>query len=233
MNRVLLVEDDASLIDGLEYAMRKNGFDPDVARTEVEAIAKFTRDSYDLILLDVALGNGSGFTVCAEVRRLSSVPIVFLTASDGEASVVKGLDLGGDDYVTKPFRLTELFARINAVMRRARLSSPAPTAILSNGIALDVVAHRATADGRRIDLTEAEFRLLKLFMENANAVLTRERILERLWDADGVFVDDNTLSVLVNRLRGKIERDPSAPRAIRTVRGAGYRWDDADDGDRE
>lgn len=226
MKRILLVEDDADLIDGLEYAFRKNGFEPVLARSEREALERVSEGRYDLLLLDVTLGDGSGFNVCREARKTSSVPIVFLTASDGETSVVKGLDIGGDDYVTKPFRLTELFARVNAVLRRTRPETTRESVLISNGISLNVPERQATIGNERLELTAAEFRLLRLFMENKNAVLERDRILSLLWDSSGAFIDDNTLSVHVNRLRGKIERDPSCPTSLVTVRGVGYRWND-------
>lgn len=228
-NRILLVEDDTSLIDGLEYTLVKNGFDVRVAQTVQEALALFGQDTFDLLLLDLTLPDGTGFDICRSVRRHSEVPIIFLTASDEEVNVVMGLDIGGDDYITKPFNLGELVSRIKALLRRARkLRSPI---LESHGIAVDLMKGSATKNGQSLELTAAEQRLLILFLQNPGMVLSRETILERLWDSQSDFVDDNTLSVYIRRLRSKIEDDPNHPVWLLTVRGIGYKWQPESAGD--
>lgn len=228
-NRILLVEDDTSLIDGLEYTLVKNGFDVRVAQTVQEALALFDQDTFDLLLLDLTLPDGTGFDICRSVRRHSEVPIIFLTASDEEVNVVMGLDIGGDDYITKPFNLGELVSRIKALLRRARkLQSPI---LESHGIAVDLMKGSATKNGQSLELTAAEQRLLILFLQNPGMVLSRETILERLWDSPSDFVDDNTLSVYIRRLRSKIEDDPNHPVWLLTVRGIGYKWQSKSAGD--
>ncbi len=230
MSKLLLLEDDMSLIDGLTYTFRKNGFEVEVARTVGEALAKLPDlADFDLLILDVTLPDGTGFTVCEEVRRQSEeIPILFLTASDEEVNVIRGLDSGGDDYITKPFKLGELLSRIRALLRRAGMSSRQPAGqIRCGGLTIDLVSRRAVLRGRALDLTQAEFRLLCLLARNAGRTVTREVILNDLWDNAGAFVDDNTLSVYVRRLREKVEEDPSQPRHLITVRGCGYQWKEA------
>lgn len=228
-NRILLVEDDTSLIDGLEYTLVKNSFDVRVAQTVQEALALFDQDTFDLLLLDLTLPDGTGFDICRSVRRHSEVPIIFLTASDEEVNVVMGLDIGGDDYITKPFNLGELVSRIKALLRRARkLRSPI---LESHGIAVDLMKGSATKNGQSLELTTAEQRLLILFLQNPGMILSRNSILERLWDSPSDFVDDNTLSVYIRRLRRKIEDDPNHPAWLLTVRGTGYKWQSESAGD--
>jgi DNA-binding response OmpR family regulator len=179
---------------------------------------------YDLLLLDLTLPDGSGFEICRKARQTSNVPIIFLTASDEEVNVVMGLDMGGDDYITKPFKLNELISRINALLRRAGISNALHTGLKSNGITVRLDENRVLKDGLEIELTVVEYRLLCLLMQNPNNVLTRAVILDKLWDGSGSFVDDNTLSVYVRRLRSKIEDDPENPMYLLTARGVGYKW---------
>ena len=226
-NRILLVEDDTSLIDGLEYTLMKNNFDVRIAQTVRDALSLFDQESFDLLLLDLTLPDGTGFDICRSVRQRSEVPIIFLTASDEEVSVVMGLDIGGDDYITKPFNLGELISRINALLRRSkRLQSPV---LKSQGIAVDLMRGSVTKNGQPLELTAAEQRLLILFLQNPGMLLSRDMILERLWDSHGDFVDDNTLSVYIRRLRSKIEDDPNHPARLLTVRGMGYKWQSSGD----
>lgn len=226
MNKILLLEDDASLIDGLQYALCKEGYEVEVARRVSEAMEYF-ENGYDLLLLDVARPDGMGFEVCESVRKSgSSVPVIFLTAADDEMSIVRGFDSGGDDYVTKPFRLSELRARIHALLRRAGMDQKNDRRLVSGNITMDLEKCLAEKDGKVLELTGAEYRLLGLLIRNAGIVVTRNRILEELWDSGGSFVDDNTVSVYVRRLREKIERDPSKPERLMTVRGFGYRWNE-------
>lgn len=221
-----MLEDDISLIDGLCYALKKQGYETEVARSVAEA-ESCLQQSFDLLLLDVSLPDGTGFEVCENVRKSGSlVPIIFLTAADDEVSIVRGLDGGGDDYVTKPFRLGELCSRIHALLRRAGLSKEENDILRSGEITVDLQKGRVLRGSDVIELTGAEYRLLVLLLRNAGIVVTRNRILEELWDSGGNFVDDNTVSVYIRRLREKIEEDPSAPRYLLTVRGFGYRWNE-------
>lgn len=183
-------------------------------------------NKYDLLILDVTLPDGTGFKVCEKVRRQGiEIPIIFLNASDEEVNVIRGLDSGGDDYITKPFKLGELCSRIRALLRRAGVSNKDKAASIQCGdIAIDLLGSRAFLKGKVLDLTNAEYRLLCLLVRNANRVVTRDIILNELWDDAGNFVDNNTLSVYVRRLREKVEVDPSRPQHLITVRGFGYQW---------
>lgn len=219
-----MLEDDVSLIDGLCYALERQGYETEVARSVAEA-EKYLRQSFDLLLLDVSLPDGTGFEVCENVRKSGSrVPIIFLTAADDEVSIVRGLDGGGDDYVTKPFRLGELYSRIRALLRRAGLPGEDNGILRSGEITVDQQKGKVLRGSETVELTAAEYRLLVLLLRNAGIVVTRNRILEELWDSGGSFVDGNTVSVYIRRLREKIEEDPSVPRHLLTVRGFGYRW---------
>ena len=227
MNRLLLLEDDLSLIEGLRYSLEKNNFVLDIVRTVEDARKSLTqRNSYDLLLLDVTLPDGTGFQICEEVRAKGDLtPIIFLTASDEEINVIRGLDSGGDDYITKPFKLGELCSRIRALLRRSGLFQETPSNCLRSGnLLLDSFACKAYLNGDPLELTQAEYRLLCLFLQNPGQTLTRNWILDKLWDGNGNFVDDNTLSVYIRRLREKTEEDPSHPEHLLTVRGFGYQW---------
>ena len=227
MSKILLLEDDISLVDGLKYSLKKNGFDVEVARTVCEAIKYLAEISkYDLLILDVTLPDGTGFEVCEKVRKQNQqIPIIFLTASDEEVNIIRGLDSGGDDYVTKPFKLGELCSRIRALLRRAGVSNVEKSVSIECGdITIDLLGNCVSMKDRILDLTSAEYRLLCLLVRNANRVITRDIILNELWDDTGDFVDDNTLSVYVRRLREKVEADPSHPEHLITVRGFGYQW---------
>ncbi|MEG2673275.1 MAG: response regulator transcription factor [Ruthenibacterium sp.] len=224
MDKILLLEDDLSLIRGLSFALEKEGFALEVARTIREATAIWADKKYDLLILDVSLPDGSGFEICEKVRQVSKVPIIFLTASDEETSVVMGLDIGGDDYITKPFKLGILISRMNALLRRAKDFNTADTVLHSNGIEVRLLKGQAFKNKEILDLTAAEYKLLCLLMQAPNVVLSGEQILEKLWDCDGNYVDSNTLSVYIRRLRMKIEDNPSAPQMLLTVRRMGYKW---------
>ena len=227
MDKILLLEDDVSLIDGLTYSLRRQGYELDVVRPVAEALALLHNLSqYVLLLLDVTLPDGTGFEVCEQVRAKNQlIPIIFLTASDEEVSIIRGLDSGGDDYMTKPFKLGELCSRIRALLRRAGVAKPVPSEMIQCGdTQIDLLGSRAYLDGRSLDLTGAEYRLLCLLVRNANRVVTRDTILSELWDDAGNYVDGNTLSVYVHRLREKVEADPSHPLHLLTVRGFGYQW---------
>lgn len=231
MSRLLLLEDALSLIDGLKYSLEKNGFELDVARSVTEARKYLSAGhGYDLLLLDVTLPDGTGFMICEERRALNDMtPIIFLTAADEETSIIRGLDCGGDDYITKPFKLGELCSRIRALLRRSALQSSPYTGVIRSGpVTIDQTAAKAYLSGEYLDLTGAEYRLLCLFIRHAGQTLTRNLILDELWDGQGNFVDDNTLSVYIRRLREKIEEQPSRPEHLLTVRGMGYRWEGED-----
>lgn len=224
MARLLLLEDDQSLIDGLVYALTKEGFALDVAMTVREARAQLAAQAYDLLLLDQTLPDGSGLALCEEVRAGgNAVPIIFLTAMDEEIQVIRALDAGGDDYITKPFKLGELCSRIRAQLRRSGMLRQQEQEPVSEGT-VRIEGGRAYRAGEALELTATELRLLACFLRNRGQVLTREQLLAALWDEDANFVDDNTLSVYIRRLREKVERDPSAPQHLRTVRGLGYEW---------
>ena len=230
MSKILLLEDDISLVDGLKYSLKKNGFETEIVRTVSEALNSIGNiGKYDLLILDVTLPDGTGFDVCEAVRRQGQqVPIIFLTASDEEVNIIRGLDSGGDDYITKPFRLGELCSRIRALLRRAGVSNAGNTTVIECGdITVDLLGSRALLNGKNLELTSAEYRLLCLLVRNVNRIVTREIILSELWDEAGNFVDNNTLSVYVRRLREKVETDPSHPRHLITVRGFGYQWKEA------
>lgn len=230
MQKILLLEDDASLIDGLEYSLKKKNFSVDTARSLAEARTLLSSVSYTLLLLDVTLPDGNGFDLCEEIRKNgNAVPIIFLTASDEEFQVIRGLDSGGDDYITKPFRLGELFSRIRALLRRSgskNIPGGDSSVLTSGNISIDLLTSRVTLYGQPLELTSAEYRLLCLLVRNAGLVVTRSMILDELWDGAGHFVDDNTLSVYIRRLREKIEKNPSRPELLTTVRGFGYRWNE-------
>lgn len=224
MSKLLLLEDDLSLINGLSFAFQKAGHEVEVARTLREAENLWQEGKYELLVLDVSLPDGSGFEFCKQVRQTSQVPIVFLTASDAETSIIMGLDMGGDDYITKPFKLAVLLSRINAILRRSRHFQQTPGELCSNGITLHLLEGRAYKNGVLIELTAAEYRLLRFFIEQPGVILSTEQIMGRLWDCDGNFVDGNTLAVYIRRLRAKIEDDPGKPTRIITVRRMGYKW---------
>ena len=224
MARLLLLEDDQILIDGLVYALNQEGFALDVAMTVREARAQLAAQAYDLLLLDQTLPDGSGLALCEEVRAGgSAVPIIFLTAMDEEIQVIRALDAGGDDYITKPFKLGELCSRIRAQLRRSGMLRQQEQEPGAEGT-VRIEGGRAYREEEPLELTATELRLLACFLRNRGQVLTREQLLAALWDEDANFVDDNTLSVYIRRLREKVERDPSSPQHLRTVRGLGYEW---------
>lgn len=224
MSKILLLEDDLSLVNGLTFAFQKQGYELDVAQTIVGANTLWADGKYDLLVLDVSLPDGTGFEFCKKVRQVSKVPIIFLTASDEEMNIIMGLDIGGDDYITKPFKLGVLVSRINALLRRTKDFGSVGTELQSNGIKVLLLQGQAFKNGELLDLTAAEYKLLCLFMKNPNMVLTKEQILDKLWDCEGNYIDSNTLTVYIRRLRMKIEDNPSEPQMLLTVRRMGYKW---------
>ena len=222
--KILMIEDDLSLVNGLSFAIKKQGYELEVARTSAEAGAIWKDGKYDLVILDVSLPDGSGFDLCRKIRQTSDVPILFLTAADEETDVIMGLDIGGDDYITKPFKLAVLLSRINALLRRSKQFSHPDTELNANGIKIQLLKGNVYKNGEQIDLTASEYKLLCLFMKNPDIILPAEQILSKLWDCEENYVDSNTLTVYVRRLRTKIEDNPDKPRRIVTIRGMGYKW---------
>lgn len=225
MKYILLVEDDLSLINGLSFSIKKQGYGLMIARTKNEAEKIWENTQFDLVILDVSLPDGTGFELCQMMRETSKVPIIFLTAADEETDIIMGLDIGGDDYITKPFKLAVFMSRINALLRRSNDFNQTNTKLCSNNIEVNRLTNEVKKDGNLIDLTASEYKLLCYFMENANIVLSAENILNHLWDYNENYVDSNTLTVYIRRLRTKVEDDPANPYKIVTLRGMGYRWD--------
>ncbi|HMG30244.1 MAG TPA: response regulator transcription factor [Jiangellaceae bacterium] len=225
MTRVLVVEDEESFSDALSYMLRKEGFEVSVAPTGNDALDEFDRSGADLVLLDLMLPGLPGTEVCRQLRTRSSVPVIMLTAKDSEVDKVVGLELGADDYVTKPFSSRELVARIRAVLRRGTDTADLTPGVLEAGpVRMDVERHVVTVGGQEVRLPLKEFELLELLLRNAGRVLTRGQLIDRIWGADYVG-DTKTLDVHVKRLRAKIEPDPAQPTYLLTVRGLGYKFE--------
>ena len=226
MTRVLVVEDEESYSDALSYVLRKEGFDVAIATTGPEALEEFERAGADIVLLDLMLPGLPGTEVFRRLRQVSTVPVIMVTAKDGEVDTVVGLELGADDYVTKPYSPRELVARIRAVLRRGNdQDDTTPTSSLEAGpVRMDVDRHVVTVGGSDIRMPLKEFELLELFLRNSGRVLTRGQLIDRVWGADYVG-DTKTLDVHVKRLRAKLEPDPATPRYLVTVRGLGYKYE--------
>ncbi|MFC0038167.1 response regulator [Actinomadura rayongensis] len=225
MTRVLVVEDEESFSDALSYNLRKEGFEVAVAATGPDALEQFDQAGADLVLLDLMLPGLPGTEVCRELRSRSNVPVIMLTAKDSEVDKVVGLELGADDYVTKPFSTRELIARMRAVLRRRGEGGEPVVATLEAGpVRMDVERHVVTVEGGNVQLPLKEFELLEVLLRNAGRVLTRMQLIDRVWGADYVG-DTKTLDVHIKRLRAKIEDVPSTPRHIITVRGLGYKFE--------
>ena len=223
MKRIFLVEDDKAIAKNLILLLRSEGFTVTHAPTRREALAALAGNKFDLALIDISLPDGNGFTVCTEIKETGNIPVIFLTASGDEASVVTGLNMGADDYITKPFRPRELIARIGTALRK---SGGSPLAFEACGLHVDMASGVVKKDGSEVFLSALEYRLLLVFINNPKSIITRSRLLDELWDAAGEFVNDNTLTVYIKRLREKIENNPAAPQIILTVRGTGYRLGD-------
>lgn len=223
MTRILLVEDDDQIASYLGELLRAEGFDTQIAGCKKEAGVCLLAQSFDLVLLDVSLPDGNGFSICAEIKKEYEIPVIFLTASGDEYSVVAGLDMGADDYIAKPFRPRELISRIRSVLRRCKKEQR----ILSCGdLKVNVSSATVTKGEKELFLSALEYRLLLLLLQNKGQILTRNQLLEEIWDASGEYVNDNTLSVYMKRLREKIEENPQSPRLLHTIRGIGYRMED-------
>lgn len=228
MKRLFLLEDDLSLINGLSFALKKQGYEIVVARTTLEADTLWADGTYDLVILDVSLPDGSGFDFCKKIRQISKVPVMFLTAADEETDIIMGLDIGGDDYITKPFKLAVFLSRINALLRRSENFNTAVTELSSGGISVQLLKGEVYKKGEPVELTASEYKLLCLFMENPDQILSSEQILSRLWDYNESYIDNNSLTVYIRRLRTKIEDNPGEPKRIVTVRGMGDKWNAVD-----
>lgn len=223
MTKILLVEDDDQIASYLGELLRAEGFDTQISGSKKEAGECLLAQAFDLVLLDVSLPDGNGFSICAEIKREYEIPVIFLTASGDEYSVVAGLDMGADDYIAKPFRPRELISRIRSVLRRCKKEQR----ILSCGdLKVNVSSATVTKGEKELFLSALEYRLLLLLLQNKGQILTRNQLLEEIWDASGEYVNDNTLSVYMKRLREKIEENPQIPRLLHTIRGIGYRMED-------
>lgn len=229
MTRILIVEDEASLAEPLGFLLRKEGFDTTLAPDGPTALAEFERGDFDIVLLDLMLPGMPGTEVCTKIRAQSAVPIIMVTARDSEIDKVVGLELGADDYVTKPYSSRELIARIRAVLRRggeahSAQHAAAPVVLRGGRVVMDVESHRVTVAGQEVNLPLKEFDLLEYLLRNTGRVLTRGQLIDRVWGADYVG-DTKTLDVHVKRLRSKIEAEPSRPQHLVTVRGLGYKFE--------
>lgn len=223
MTKILLVEDDTGIVENLKAFLRKEGFAVDAVPGQQAAMLAVEETRYDLLLLDVSLADGNGYAVCKAVKERGDTPVIFLTASDDEYSVVNGFDVGADDYVAKPFRPRELVSRMKNVLRRFRRMEQT---LEYGGLVVDPVKGTVSKRGADLYLSALEYRLLLVFLGHKGMVLSRNRLLEEIWDAAGDYVNDNTLTVYIKRLRDKIEDDPQNPSIIKTVRGLGYRVGD-------
>ena len=220
MKRIFLVEDDKVIAKNLMLLLHSEGFAVTHAPTRSTALAALAGNKFDLALVDISLPDGNGFTVCTQIKETQDVPVIFLTASGDEASVVTGLNMGADDYITKPFRPRELIARIGTALRKSGRSG---SDFEICGLYVDTARGIVKKNGTEVFLSALEYRLLLVFISNPKSIITRGRLLDELWDAAGEFVNDNTLTVYIKRLREKIESDPASPQIILTVRGTGYR----------
>ena len=220
MERILLVEDDGTIVATLSQFLRSEGFFVQTAPGQTQALAALDGAEFDLVLLDVGLKDGNGFSVCSAVKQRTKSAVIFLSASGDEYSVVTGLDLGADDYIAKPFRPRELISRIRSVLRR---TGRAQSVIELGSVHVDTDRAAATKNGLDLNLSALEYRLLLVFLNHRGVTLSRAKLLEEIWDVAGDFVNDNTLTVYIKRLREKLEDDPQEPQLIRTVRGVGYR----------
>ncbi|MDI0265432.1 response regulator transcription factor [Clostridioides difficile] len=225
MLKLLIVEDDSTISFGIKYALEQEGFSVDIAKDLLSGKEMISSNEYSMILLDVTLPDGTGYELCQYTRKLSQIPIIFLTACDEEVNIVMGLDMGGDDYITKPFRIRELISRIKAVLRRKGNTSEEAKKMLKFGeLNIYTLEARVYKNEKEIFLTSVEYKLLLILIQNKNTVLSRTQILEKLWDVTYDFVNDNTLTVYIKRLREKIGDDLCEPIYIETVRGLGYKW---------
>ncbi len=223
MTKILLVEDDKSIVTNLTEFLNSEGFDVENVSGQNDALEIIKTKTFDLVLLDVSLSDGNGFVVCRAIKSGCNIPVIFLTASDDEYSTVTGFELGADDYISKPFRPRELVLRIKNILR---LTNSKSSVVTLGDVTVDTIKGTATKDGKDLYLSALEYRLLLVFLNNRGIVLSRTQLLEAIWDIAGDFVNDNTLTVYIKRLREKIEKNPQNPDIIKTVRGLGYKVDE-------
>lgn len=226
--KILLVEDDRTIASGLEYSLKQEGYEPVLCHDVAMAtkVIKESIQSIDLCLLDLNLPDGSGYDLCQLVKRERDIPVIFLTVHDDEVNVVMGLDMGADDYITKPFRIRELLSRIKSVLRRYHRNPESKKTIEIGNITVNVLEGKVYKNGVEVLLTALEYRLFLIFANHIGQVLSRAQLLDQIWDVGGEFVNDNTLTVYIKRLREKLEDDPHRPTLIKTVRGIGYKVGD-------
>ncbi len=220
MVNILLVEDDIVISDSLKYYLEKEGYSVEISKSISDSMQKISNKKFDLALLDITLDDGSGYDLIKEIKSRNDIPVIFLTALDDEINVVQGFELGADDYITKPFRAYEFLLRIKAVLRRYNNINEE---IVINNIKINLNQAKIYKDGKVVELTASEYKLLLILVENRGRVLSREKILANIWDVSEDYVNDNTLTVYIKRLREKIEDDPADPKIIKTVRGLGYK----------
>lgn len=218
---VFVLEDDEAIGIGLTYSLQNEGYDVTLAKTVSEAEKVLSNQDFSLHILDLTLPDGSGYDICRLIRKKGDLPVIFLTAFDDEVNVIMGLELGADDYISKPFRVKELMARIKSVLRRYNKENNETVVKLAD-VTVNTNEAKVYKNGEEIILTAMEYRLLLIFINNRGVVLSRNQLLENIWDVDGSFVNDNTLTVYIKRLRNKIEDEPNKPKIIKTVRGLGY-----------
>lgn len=218
---IFLLEDDASIGIGLKYSLENEGYSVEIAKTVKSAFEMIEENPFDMYILDLTLPDGSGYDVCKKIKSLGNYPVIFLTAYDDEVNVVMGLELGADDYIAKPFRLKEFMARIRSVMRRYGRENNDGIIKISD-ITVNTNEAKVYKDGKEQILTAMEYRLFLILLNNRGIILSRNKLLEYIWDVEGDFVNDNTLTVYIKRLRDKVESDPSSPEIIKTIRGLGY-----------
>lgn len=218
---LFLLEDDSAIATGLAYSLENEGYSVSVAKSVKEALKIISNEDFSLYILDLTLPDGSGYDVCRAIKKMGDYPVIFLTAYDDEVNVIMGLELGADDYISKPFRVKELMARIKTVLRRYSRES-AEGIIKAGNLIINTNEAKVYKNNNEIILTATEYKLLLTFLNNKGVILTRTRLLENLWDVEGDFINDNTLTVYIKRLRDKIEDNPSKPQLIKTIRGLGY-----------
>lgn len=223
LKKIMLVEDDNSLAYGIHIALKSNNYNVIISKTISDGKKKVSNEIFDLVILDIDLPDGSGYELCKYIRNRSDVPIIFLTGLSEEINVVTGLDMGADDYITKPFKLSVLISRMNAIFRR--IDKKSYTRFISGDIKFYLNEARLTNNNKDISISITEYKLLKLLMENALTIITKEQILSSVWDVNENYVDENTIAVNIKRIRSKIEEDRTKPKYIKTIRGLGYTWD--------
>ena len=223
MKTILLVEDDAAIALGLEYSLEQENYKVIVYKDVASAKIAILNEDFDIALLDISLPDGNGYELCKLIKERKGVPVIFLTARDDEGSVVMGLDIGGDDYITKPFRIRELQSRIRSVLRRSEKTSVDNQTLHYGNVEVNIAEGKVRKNGVDVFLTALEYRLFLTLINNEGHIISRNQLLESIWDVSGEFVNDNTLTVYIKRLREKIEDDPQNPTIIKTERGLGYR----------